>query len=521
MLGDQKLSTPGALTWQSDPYPVFRRAYDPTLGQVVDAVDVMFTGQLKNRQVSEVMLARYRIVEQAVPATTTTPALAVGQLVAMPFPTVHQETLTPVPGTNTYAARDAAWFLPNDQQTADTAANRYMRIYLQQKGTSPLYLINSQAYINGGNNVANGTQRGRIDPASGLVYFNAVAVEIGKNTIAMNGTRPVYGGGQIVVDARSGTVSFPNIPPGKTDRLYASYTPYLLRVNTSRDESNVERDGTDISGNPNPYGGFNLAAFPAHPAVSSSGQNYSPTFIMDRAANFRGTLQSPQVLFGVNNQPATSFDNQGTLVGGSLPPVARMWAFYRKTDAAGSIKGTVFLKSLRLTARLPLPVATIATTGTSTAPLAAQRIQSITVNGVDRPLTRGYEVDWVRGRVYFQEEDEGNLVKINYNFYNPRTGQTGNSGDLYYRVAWSDEISSAGVTNGDQTTPEVAMPTSSVVNEGQIAAFKDPYIDKVWLFWSSTRAGTTVGANNNPLGETDLYYETLAPQFYPSASNQY
>ncbi len=67
------------------------------------------------------------------------------------------------------------------------------------------------------------------------------------------------------------------------------------------------------------------------------------------------------------------------------------------------------------------------------------------------------------------------------------------------------------------------MPTSSVVNEGQVAAFKDPFIDKLWVFWSSTRAGTSIGPANNPLslGQTDLYYETLAPQFYSPSSNQY
>ena len=527
VLGDQKLSTPGSLTWQSDPYPVFRRAFDPTVGNVVDAVDVMFTGQLKNRQTVEVLMGRYRIVEQAVAATSTTPALTVGQLVPIPFPTVHQETLTPVPGTNTYAARDAAWFLPNDQQTADTAANRYMRIYLQPRGNNTVYLINGQGYVNGGVNTVSGTQRGRIDPASGLVYFNAVAT-LG-NQIALNGGRPVYGGGQIVVDARSGTVSFPSIPPGKKDTLYASYTPYIMRVNTSRDEYNIERDNLDVPGNPNLYGNFVAANFQASPAATSPGQNYAPTMVMDRAANYRGTLQSPQVLFDVNNQPATAFNNQGVMTTQFLPPVTRMWALYRKTDAPGDIKASVFMKSLRLMVHLPLPVATIATNGTSTSPLAAQRIQSMTVNGIDR-ATRGYEVDWIRGRVYFQEEDEGNLVKINYTFYNPATGQTGSSGDLYYRVAWGDEISSnghpfnnLGKWSGDLTTAEVVMPTSSVVNEGQVAAFKDPFIDKLWVFWSSTRAGTSIGPANSPLplGQTDLYYETLAPQFYSPSSNQY
>ncbi len=61
----------------------------------------------------------------------------------------------------------------------------------------------------------------------------------------------------------------------------------------------------------------------------------------------------------------------------------------------------------------------------------------------------------------------------------------------------------------DPTTPEVQMPDSNATNEGQVSAFKDPLANKIWIFWTSTRSGTS-----------DIYYQTISPEFYPSAAGQ-
>jgi hypothetical protein len=538
-LGDQKLPTPAALTWQSDPYPVFRRAFDPTTNQMVNAIDVMFTGVLKNRQNVEVLMARYRIVDTPVAANGSQPALQRGQLVSIPFPTVHSDEMQRVPGTNTWAGRDAGWFLPSDTQNTDTAANRFIRVSLSPKGNSGPFLLN-------GLTGKAGAQRGRVDAASGLVYFNAVASD-GAGAVALDTTtnRPVYGGGQIVVDSQSGTVTFPNIPPGKQDHVFASYTPYIMRINTSRNDSNIDRDISDLlasNGGPLPNNTVSYGIFPAlataHGLTNSPGQNYAPTVVMDRAANLRSTFQSPQVLFASNGASLNSFDQNGVLQGGGSPPIDRMWTLYRQSDPAKGGTSTIYMKAMRLVARLPRPVALAAVKGTATSPLATQSIAGLSIQRYDPvtqsfgPLRNGYEVDWVRGRVYFQEEDEGDIVQIRYTFFDPSTNQPGDSGNLFYRVAWGDEINSTGhpydgtSTNkftGDETTSEVQMPTTSKVNEGQVAAFKDPFIDKMWVFWSSTRAASTLPGLplGSKVGTTDLYYETLAPQFYPQASNQY
>jgi len=535
LLGDQKLDTPAALTWQSDPYPVYRRVYDPTTNQLVDAVDVMFTGTLKNRQTVEVLCARYRIVTTDTPANGNQPALKVGQLVAIPFPTVHQDILTRIPGTTTWAARDAGWFLPPDTQANDTVANRYMRLYLQPANSAASFLINP-AIDNTG--TQQGTQRGRVDAASGLVYFNALAIDPTTGKVAVNGAgRPLYGGGQIVVDPKSGTVSFPNITPGNYDTIRASYTPYLMRVTTSRDDFNIDRDISDLwnsNGGPlangtSPFGSSALLAgslVQPRPSTASSGQNYAPTYILDRAPNTRSMLQSPQVIFGPNGAPYNLSS------GAAYPPIDRKWVLYRKSDSENRVK-TVYMKAQRLMVKLPRPVALVAVNGTGTSPNATQAISGVAIQRYDPVsntfvnLRKGFEVDWVRGRIYFQEEDEGDIIQVTYNYFDPGTNSTGNSGTLYFRVDWGDEISSAfhpydanSKWAGDDTTAEIQMPTSSTVNEGAVSAFKDPYIDKLWVFWSSQRGGG-VGPTGQVIPSSDLFYQTLAPQFYPTATNQY
>ena len=123
---------------------------------------------------------------------------------------------------------------------------------------------------------------------------------------------------------------------------------------------------------------------------------------------------------------------------------------------------------------------------------------NISIAGATGPV----EVDWVRGRLYFTEADDGRTVSVTFNYGRDAMGNKLSVPLANYRVGWGDEFSTA-VKPGDQTTNEIAVPMDSPVNEGMISAFKDPFQDKVWLFWSSTRAGTT-----------DLYYMAISPQFY-------
>ena len=436
---DQKLPTPSGLVWQSNPVPVYRYAPDPDHnGYFAPAIDVFYTGVLKGRQRVETLMTRYFI---NVNDTTVDPSgglfdktqpvnsLRVGKL-----PQVVLETLSRVNST-TFAAREASW-------------------YLGGRGTVEIYRIrngNTLEMLNGRNgNTAFGTpaQRGQLDQASGLVFYRSSL------------------GGQIVVDIRSGTVSFPNIGPDKGDVILATYTPQVMRLNVSHDEANLVRTPAALN-TANPV----LAP---KTGATAPGSNTNPVVVMDRALNPRVNLSSPAVVFGPN---------------ANAMPLDRLWVLYRKSDPSGAVKAGIYFKAMRLVARLPESVLLNAN--------SPQGFAAFSVSGNIGP----YEVDWARGRVYFTELDEGNQVRVQYQ------GQSGGSYDLTYRVAWGDEISATG--NAADTTQETILPTDSVVNEGQVSAFKDPLADKLWIFWTSTRAGTT-----------DLFYETIAPPFYPTATNQ-
>ncbi len=457
-VGDTKLPTPGALVWQSDPAPVYRHIPDPYgSGQTLDVIDVVFTGVLKGRQTVETLLSRYKINRTA-PVNAGDPPL--GALTLLPVRKVVGEVLTRIGNTNTYQARDAAWELGTGPQGTldpvnDTASQ--ISIYRVPGGGAGIgaVLLNPQAAPNQAK-----AQLGTYDQASGLLYFNSTL------------------GGQILVDMRAGTVRFPQVAPVLADRLQISYIPFVMRLNTSRDDSNIDRTLLANFGN--------LAGAPGlmpNASLTSSGNNTSPVVIFDRGLNPRTLLTAPQVVFP----------------NGANPTLDRMWVLYRKNDPSGVAKSTIYYKSMRLMVKLPYPILT-------TAPLAdgSQQIVPVNVTGNIGP----YEVDWVRGRIYFTEADENSSIQVKYSYYDPVSGQTGGSGTLVYRVAWGDEISTS-IQLGDQTTPEVALPTDSAVSEGQVSAFKDPFLDKLWVFWSSTRAGST-----------DLYFEAIAPQFYPTANNQ-
>jgi hypothetical protein len=267
-------------------------------------------------------------------------------------------------------------------------------------------------------------------------------------------------GGRLVVDPQAGTITFPDIAPKIADAVTVSYTPQTLRLNVTRSETGAVNV---------PAAWRSDAGFAAQPAVPSSGANTSPVAVMDRSDNPRRVTEPDSVRPGVQAARPTS--------------VSRLWLFYRKTGSNVTSSGGLYFKTMRLMVRLPRPVTRNAdgTIGTN-----------VQVSGHLGPV----EVDWQRGRLYFTEIDEGTQVQV-------IQAIGGNQETFTYRVAWGDELTVA-ATPGDQTTSEAALPTDAAVNEGQLAAVKDPFVDRMWLVWASTRAGTT-----------DLYSMTISPSFYP------
>ena len=412
---DIKLPTPGGLVWQSDPSPVFRSQVqifhpnetDPAKQYTVqDCIDVVFSGVLKGRPTVETLLIRYAIDPKD------------GTLTVAPLPRVSREIMGHDTRSDTFIGRDAAWFLGS-----------------QRTGTVRLETFDGKEFVplNTRNDANKTTQRGRLDPASGLVYYGSSL------------------GGQVVVDIRTGTVHFPNIPPSSKQPLYVSYIPQMMRLSIPRDDSNLDRS--------------NLNAPVTDPILLSkpsgliSGSSYNPVVVLDRSPNPRSVYTSPRVV------PV------GT-------PTDRMWVLYRKSDPSVKVGGTnIYYRAMRLMVKLPTPI----------------QMNNGTITLTVKKNKGAYEVDWVRGRIYFTEADEDSQIDVTYTSSNGK-----NNYQLTYRVAWGDENS----------VGETSLVTDSAVNEGQPAAFMDLYQNRLWVFWSSTRNGLS-----------DLYYEAIAPLFDATVSN--
>lgn len=283
-----------------------------------------------------------------------------------------------------------------------------------------------------------------LDNATGRLYFNSAL------------------GGRLWVDPQSGAVAFPDAAPRSGDAVTASYTPRTLRLNVTR---------TDPGAVAVPAGWAADAGFAPRPHVQAPGANTAPVAFMDRSVNPRAATEPDALRTGAQaGLPATT---------------SRLWLLYRKVGSNVTAPSAAYYKTMRLMVRLPRPVPRSLVNGV---PRIADNVQ---VAGNRGPV----EIDWVRGRLYFTDMDEGSVVTVTQRVdpnQPPITAQ--------YRVSWGDELSEAG---------EAMVPADAAVNEGQMAAFKDPFEDKVWLFWSSTRAGTT-----------DLYYMTLSPPFYPQVAGQ-
>ncbi|MEN6520156.1 MAG: PQQ-binding-like beta-propeller repeat protein [Armatimonadota bacterium] len=168
-----------------------------------------------------------------------------------------------------------------------------------------------------------------------------------------------------------------------------------------------------------------------------------------------------------------------------LAPTDRLWLFWRKpsTNVQAS---TIYYKTYRITATLNEPV-DMNSNGKPTA--------DIEVGHVFGPC----EVSWDGKKVYFTSVDErypglspSGLEPVSIKFRPKGGSSTDRVTETFDTLSWEEEL------------PETALPTRLRVNEGQVCAFADPCVtpSRVWVFWSSTRAG-----------ESDLYYQIISPNF--------
>lgn len=162
--------------------------------------------------------------------------------------------------------------------------------------------------------------------------------------------------------------------------------------------------------------------------------------------------------------------------GASHPPVDRLWVFWRRPSSA--IGGTsIYYKSFRYT--IPLDFQITMNAGGSLTFAGSQP------NG---PV----EIDWAKKRLYFTAADHGREFTFAY----PTASGADSPGETRV-VQLMEELDAHGNAFGNLT--------SEVSNEGHVCVVRDPdpYFSKMWVFWTSTRAGST-----------DIYYETICPRFY-------
>ncbi len=110
-----------------------------------------------------------------------------------------------------------------------------------------------------------------------------------------------------------------------------------------------------------------------------------------------------------------------------------------------------------------------------------------------------YELDPANGRIYFTGLDEDNTINVRYTAL--KEDNTTTFVNVTLKVGLVSESS------------EVQIPIDGTVTESDLTAFLDPYSflaassrrpPLIWLFWSSSRAGTP-----------NVFFETISPQWSP------
>ncbi|MGQ9488348.1 MAG: golvesin C-terminal-like domain-containing protein [Armatimonadota bacterium] len=357
-----------------------------------------------------------------------------GRLTPVNLPPVRGEVLQRIGTTNVWMSRDLSWM-----------RNLRIRIWrvgdphplaandIQQSGNPVVYWYNQQ-----------------FDSNTGILYLTRYT-DSARTQIDW----------QVAIDLSAGTVTFPYRAPARSDVIFADYTPRAMRVTANHGwNSLVPNDGVPVP----------------QPIAFYGGANSAPTGGMEKSQNPRWKYILPAL-----NNPTQS------------PPVDRLGLFYRKST--GSTPAEVFVaKTMRLGVQLPTPVyAPVITDGQGE---RRPDVSGVTVNGISAPIGP-VEVDFVRGRLYFTDADEGKLVSITYVGLDAQGNPEPSPRTVVGVVRWIDEMSEA--TEGSQAI----VPLVGATSESNLFALKDEFEPKVWLFWSSTRGGSS-----------DLFFEAFSPRLF-------
>lgn len=495
---DNVLAVSGCLSSVSAPNCIFRRFWgdlntSPDYSGCKELLDVIYAGTSKYTQNSDILLSRYIAANQNDINNQTDATIkealsnALPSKVARSMPRVFNEKLRRDPKYGFYASQHLSWIKPDmtslvadswgrDEYTASSTDVPYIHVLLPEGYTLPDGTTISSEYIvsatdgsirsvNDGDDWNDGTEvvaasapSITYDEATGIYTYEYASAE----------TTAILG--KMLIDFSGGVVRFTQplneVKDGDSfiaPEVRADYTPLTWRLTTD--------DAVDNS---------------------------------PRAFIERTDMNS------TTNPGLCKFD-------GTSAPVDRLWVFWRKAGT-GVKTSTIYYKTYRVGIDL-------AALGYDPIPMVTQRSVSGASVGHVNPSAdlaidnaRGpWEVNRAGTKIYFSEVDERYQSLNGALFDNPPA-------DIkikYTPSSSSGTGSQVTVTAKDiywiEETPEQSLLGFSAdgnVNEDSIYAFADPGYpnssgtfvaptsSKIWVFWTSTRGGTS-----------DLFWETVSPSF--------
>ena len=180
------------------------------------------------------------------------------------------------------------------------------------------------------------------------------------------------------------------------------------------------------------------------------------------------------------------------------PPTDRLWVFWRRPGLDKPGTG-IHYKTFRYMVKLDRQIGVDNLTG---------KPRLTAVAGVTKPV----EVDWIKNTLYFAAED---ALEPDPDVDDPTVLRARKVGVVYTDAAgvengnapeeYTIRFAEDGMSREGAGATTFGTLTSVMVNEGQVNAFKDkePNANKLWVFWTSTRDGST-----------DIYYEAISPRLY-------
>lgn len=491
---DQKLRTPDCLAAAGSPNPILRR-YGANLraatgsgsGDFTDpfraeydsaykAFDVVYAGTNKITRNADIFLSRYDAYGKPSDAPSKT-----GQT----FARVYNERLARDPKLGFFTSRHIAWvrLRPGANPQFDDWGN-YNGLNLPY-----VHVVFPKAYTDGATTLAPGSVLSATDGS--LTVAGAVSEPPVRLTPE--------------IDAASGVYTY-SYPPGTTadkilGKMVVDYSSGIVTFSRPFRETAAVVNGVNTFSAPEVYADYTPQALRI---TTDSAVDGSPRAFIERTS------------MTDKNAGAITPGLDPSWGGGKPAPVDRLWIFWRKTGA-GIENSTIFYTTMRIgidLTKLKLP------NGNPLPPIAMDPLKGTFATGADMPNVQipnalgPWEVDRTGTKIYLSEVDE-RYKSANFTGPDPLgldlqydyRDKGGNQQHVSIRVpdvTWITEL------------PEQSLgfTMDANVNEGSIYAFADPQpqlsgtsvgvrSSKIWVFWTSTRGGNS-----------DLFWETLSPNFW-------